>query len=262
MMKENLLRRLLAEGKATLATRIESRWPLIVELIGSTGRYDYVEFVAEYAPFSQDDLENLARAAELGGLAAMIKVDYRNRGYVAQKAMASGFQAVNLTDHHNAEELAETLRLLRPDTPQDGGRFGYPNRRWIGYEPYAPQLEHARRVRETVVLVMIEKAEALDDIEAICRLPGVDMLQFGPSDYSMSKGWNAADHAAEVKSAERVMIAAALAHGIRPRAEIHEVADADYYLELGVRDFCIGDELRALHGYWAERGAGMRGVMR
>lgn len=31
----------------------------------------------------------------------------------------------------------------------------------------------------------------LDNLEEICEIPGVDMVQFGPSDYSMSLGWNA-----------------------------------------------------------------------
>jgi len=53
---------------------------------------------------------------------------------------------------------------------------------------------------------MSEKAEAMDNIEAICSVPGVDMVQFGPSDYSMSRGWNSSEHVQEFKAAEREMI--------------------------------------------------------
>ena len=35
---------------------------------------------------------------------------------------------------------------------------------------------------------MIEKQEAVENVEEICSVPGVDMLQFGPSDYCMSRG--------------------------------------------------------------------------
>ena len=81
--KTNHLRVLLQAGKPSLATRIWSTWPIVIEAAGSTGNYDYVEFVGEYTPFSQSDLENMARAAELHGMSLMMKVDFQNRGYVA-----------------------------------------------------------------------------------------------------------------------------------------------------------------------------------
>ena len=65
MMTENRLRQLLNEGKPSVSTRIWSTWPFYTECVGATGNYDYMEFVAEYAPFDQCDLENIARAAEL-----------------------------------------------------------------------------------------------------------------------------------------------------------------------------------------------------
>ena len=35
---------------------------------------------------------------------------------------------------------------------------------------------------------MIEKVEAIENLEAILAVDGVDMIQFGPSDYSVTKG--------------------------------------------------------------------------
>ena len=92
MMHENKLRQILQDGKTSVSTRIWSTWPVITESLAAIQAFDYMEFVAEYAPFSQADLENMCRAAELYGMGSMIKVDLQNRGYVAQKAVASGFQ--------------------------------------------------------------------------------------------------------------------------------------------------------------------------
>ena len=75
MMRENKLRRILREGKTSVATRLWSTWPLYTESLGATGNFDYMEFVAEYAPFTQADLENMARAAELYEMGSMIKVE-------------------------------------------------------------------------------------------------------------------------------------------------------------------------------------------
>ena len=49
-MRPNKLRELLNAGKPTLGTHIHSTWPSLIEAIGHTGLYDYVEFVAEYGP--------------------------------------------------------------------------------------------------------------------------------------------------------------------------------------------------------------------
>ena len=57
MMRENRLRRLLNEGKPSVSTRIWSTMPIFTEALGLTGNYDYMEFVAEYSPFSLADLE-------------------------------------------------------------------------------------------------------------------------------------------------------------------------------------------------------------
>lgn len=257
-MKENKLRYLLDHDLPTVATRISSNWPVLVEIIGATGKYDYVEFLAEYAPYSILDFENLARAAELHDMGSIIKVDFQNRAYVAQKAMAQGFQGVMLTDHKTADEVRETIHVLKPDTPEYGGRFGFPNARWIGYQPHLPQMDYAKMVADTVLLFMIEKREAIENIEEICQVPGVDMVQFGPSDYSMSCGKNAASYKEEYKAAERKMIETALKYGVRPRCEIHTAEQAKYYMDLGVKDFCIGDELKILREYWTEKGSAMR----
>jgi 2-keto-3-deoxy-L-rhamnonate aldolase RhmA len=241
-MKTNHLRQMLNEGRPSIGTRIENTWPVITEAIASTGKFDYVEFVAEYAPFTHYDLENIARAAELSNMGTMIKLDFQNRAYVAQKAMASGFQAIMFTDHKTADEVRESIYLVRPDTPQDQGRFGYPNRRWMATSPTPP--DGLRRLVRDTVSCSVEKHETMENLAEICAVPGVDMVQFGPSDYSMSRGWNSGQHVAEFKAVEREMIQIALAHGVQARCEINAPSDAQYYIDLGVRHFCLGDELR------------------
>ena len=257
-MKHNKMRELLNKNLPSIGTRIWSTWPFFTEAVGSTGNYDYVEFVAEYAPFSQKDLEVLAMAAELHNMGSMIKVDFQNNGYIAQKAVASGFQSVLFTDCHDAEETKECVRLLTPETEPDRGGFGYPTRRFIGFQPRLDQTVHSQRLRDVVKVFMMEKKKAIDNIEAICDTPGVDMVQFGPSDWSMSCGWDRKDKTNEFKEAERKMIKAALKYGVHPRCEIPSPEAAQYYIDLGVKHFCLGDQFAKLMGIWTTEGAEMR----
>src|SRR5258708_10978131 len=106
-MRANKLRSLLSSGRPSMATHIHSTWPSVVEALGHTGLYDYVEFVAEYAPFDLHDLDHLCRAAELYDLGTMIKVDQEPRSFLAQRAIGSGFHSVLFGDCRSAEEVRQ-----------------------------------------------------------------------------------------------------------------------------------------------------------
>lgn len=253
-MKENLLRYKLNHNLPTIGTRIQSTWPMITELVGATGKFDYIEFSAEYAPYNQYDLENMARAAEVHQMGSMIKIDYQNRFFVAQKAIASGFQSVLFCDHRTAEAVADTLDKLTPENPEYGGHMGFVNRRWVSNHCSMVQSEYVKLATEPVKAFMIEKAEAVANIDEICSVPGVDMIQFGPNDFALSSGFDMRDNMDKVKAAERKCIEAALKHGVQPRAEMNTFEDVQYYLDLGVRHFNIGMQLRILSNYYKEQG--------
>jgi 2-keto-3-deoxy-L-rhamnonate aldolase RhmA len=259
--KPNVIRELFKAGKPTVGTRIFSSWPLITEVAGSTGKFDYVEFLAEYAPVDQYDFENIARAAELHNMGTIIKVDYANRTQVAQKAVASGFQAVLFADHRTAADVDATIKMLRADCPQDGGKFGFTPRRMIGYSAGFTQMQFAEMLRDIVCCFMIEKKEAVDNIDEICAVEGLDMIQFGPSDFSMSCGVDARDNGDNIRASEEKCIKAALKHGVRPRAEINSPEAARRYIDLGVKDFNIGGEIWNLTTMWKNHGDGLRDVL-
>ena len=260
-MKENKLRYHLEHDLPLLSTRLWSTQPFFWEAIGATGNFDYVEFVAEYAPYDFTDLPNMARAAELNDMGTMIKLDYQNRGFVAQKAIQAGFQSIMFVDHVNPDQVRESVNLVKPKTAGSTGVFGYPNGRYIGGQSHIPPLDHVKRLNDIVLCFMIEKEDAVNNIEEICSIPGVDMIQFGPNDYCMSKGWNRADHVADFKEAERKCIEVALAHGVRPRCEIVTPADAEYYVKLGVKDFSLGDQLAKMKAFWNGEGKEMRAIV-
>ena len=255
-MTGNKLRQILNANGTSIATRISSRWGMTTELAAYSGCYDYIEYVLEYAPFQVEDLENIARTCELHNMGSIVKVDYQNRGWWAQKALSAGIQGILFADCHNAAEVEECICLTMPDTPDHGGRFGFSNYRWPGYSTGLPQMTYAAMVADSVRLFMIEKKEAVDNIEEICRIPGIDMIQFGPSDFSMNSGKNASDPDWIVirKEAERHCIRVALEHGIQPRCEIEHPSDAIYYKELGVRHFCLSDEIKILKNWWDQNG--------
>ncbi|MBI4640888.1 MAG: 2,4-dihydroxyhept-2-ene-1,7-dioic acid aldolase [Candidatus Tectomicrobia bacterium] len=256
-MRRNKFRELLNAGQPTVGTHVHSTWPSIVEAIGHTGMYDYVEFVAEYGPFDLYSLDNFCRAVELFDMSAMIKVDQEPRGFLAQRGIGSGFQSVLFADCRSVEDVQQCVRIVRPDTLEDGGIYGVATRRF-SYMGYGGSPEYVQALRDVVVAIMIEKQSAVDQLEEILSVKGVDMIQWGPADYSMNIGRGGERNAPEIKATERKVIETCLRMGVPPRAEIGSVDQAKYYLDMGVHHFCIGTDISILHNWWKANGDGLR----
>ena len=222
--------------------------------------FDYVEFVAEYGPFDLYALDNLCRAAELCGLSSMIKVDQEPRSFLAQRAIGAGFQSVLFADCRSVEEVRECVHIARPDTPEDRGTYGVAMRRFT-YMGYGGTPEYVQALRDVVVVIMIEKSGTVTQLEEVLSVQGVDMIQWGPSDYSMSVGWVGQEGSPEIKEIERKVFETALKMGVPPRAEINSVDQAKYYLDLGVRHFCIGTDISILYEWWKVNGERLRKVI-
>src|SRR5207245_790758 len=195
-MRPNKLRELLKANKPTLSTHIHTTWPSVVEAIGHTGLYDYVEFVGEYGPFDLHDLDNLARAADIYNMSMQLKVDQEPRGFLAQRAIGSGFHSILFADCRSAADVQECVRIVRPETPEDKGTYGVATRRFT-YMGYGGGKAYVQALRDIVVAIMIEKPGTVDTLEEVLSVKGVDMVQWGGSDYSMGIGragewWSAA----------------------------------------------------------------------
>ncbi|MDE0100105.1 MAG: aldolase/citrate lyase family protein [Truepera sp.] len=256
-MRPNRLRELLDSDRPTLGTHVHSAWPSVIEALGHTGLYDYVEFVAEYAPFDLHDLDNLARAAELFDLSTMIKVDQEPRGFIAQRAIGSGFQSLLFADCRTADEVRECVRIARPDTPEDGGTYGVGTRRFA-YMGYGGSRTYVQALRDVVTVFMIEKGTAVEQLEEILEIVGVDMIQWGASDYSMSVGRAGERTHPDILKVEKHVFETAIRMGVPPRVEIDSPDQARAYLDMGVRHFSIGTDIGILYGWWQRNGEDLR----
>ncbi len=261
-MRRNHLRELLRAGRPSIGTHLAISWPSIVELVGHSRMFDYVEFVAEYAPYDLYALENLGRAVDLfPHMTGMMKVEQEPRTYLAVRGIGSGIQNVLFADIRTVADAQACVRAVRAETPGSGGIHGVGMRRDVGHVVEVGTAAFVQALDDAVVALMIEKKPAVEDLEAILSVPGVDMVQFGPADYAMSIGlagqW---DHPA-VREAERFVVDAAIRKGIHPRAEIGDPAEAKRHLDMGVRHFCMGWDMTTLYQWFARQGAALRNVL-
>lgn len=260
-MRRNRLRELLKAGSPSVGTHLHNTWPAVSELVGQSGVFDYVEFVGEYAPYDLYALENLGRAVNLFDMSAMMKIEQEPRTYLAIRAIGSGIQNVLFADVRSVADAQACVRAVRAETPDTGGIHGVGMRRDVGYVLECGSPAFVQALEDAVVALMIEKAFAIENLDALLSVKGIDMVQFGPADYSMSLGLPGQFSHPRVKDAERVMIETALKKGIAPRAEVSSPAQAKYYTDLGVRHFCIGSDMSILYDWFKTNGSEMKKIL-
>jgi 2-keto-3-deoxy-L-rhamnonate aldolase RhmA len=258
-MRENRLRTLLNEGKPTFGTRVQSSLPFVTELVGRSGQFDYVEFLAEYAPYDLYALDNMGRAIELSpNFCGMIKIEQSDQWHVAIRAMSAGIQNLLFTDVRTAADAEGIVRMIRPEGPGNDYTHGMAGGRIL----VGSQADYVQYYNDAVIAIMIEKRPAVENLEAILRVPGIDMVQFGPADYGLSIGKPSQNYTTglhpEVQEAREYTIKTCLKMGVRPRAEIGSAAEAEYYTNLGVKDFNLNTDVGILRQFYMKEGGALR----
>ena len=261
-MRKNRLRELLNAGQPSLGTRLETQWPTMVEIIGYTGMFDYVEIVAEYAPYSLFSLDNIGRAFALfDHMTGMIKVEQESRLHLAARAISSGIQNVLFSDIRTVADVQDCVRAVRAETPQTLGLHGARHGRDVSVFLEAGSPAFVQALEDAVIAIMIEKKEAIENLEEILTVKGIDMVQFGPADYSMSIGKAGKKKDPEVIEAHHHMIKTALKLGLQPRAEIGSPEEAEAFLALGVRHFCMGTDVTTIYNWSRDNGLRLRDIL-
>ena len=262
MIIKDSLRENFQSGKPTLGTHFLSCDPDLAEIIGDVGLFDYAEFCAEYSTFDMSLLYHIARAAQCAGLPLMIKLDQMNQGFWAQAAIGAGFKAVLFTDIRSSDDVESCYQSIRPDNPARQGLMGIKLRRpafgSYGHNTYLTDLE------SILFLVMIEKSVALDNLDMVlekAKARGVDMTQWGPADFGFSLGQPDLMDSDKIKPFEELVICKSIEYGIAPRIEIHSVDQAQRYIDLGVRHFCVGWDRFILQSALANIGEEMQKLL-
>lgn len=117
-----------------------------------------------------------------------------------------------------------------------------------GTAPLADYLKHANDQR--MLVLQVEDPEVLDDLDEIAALEGVDMLFFGPGDFSHALGapgqW---DHP-KLDEARRRVVEAARAHG-KFAGTVAAPDTVDDLVDMGYRFLSIGADVVGLAQYFA-----------
>lgn len=196
-----LKQRLLAR-EALLGTFLKTPHPHVVEVLATTP-LDLLCIDAEHAPFDRKEIDACILAARAGGLPVFVRPSSTAPEGILN-ALDCGADGVLLPHVRSAEQAGDIARLCRYGS---GGR-GYAGSTRAARYGLTPMAEHLSRSNAQVIVIgQIEDAEAIDVIEEIATVAGLDALFVGRADLTVSLGCTQQDDPKVVAAIEQAVAA-------------------------------------------------------
>jgi 2-keto-3-deoxy-L-rhamnonate aldolase RhmA len=184
MLRENKVKRMIKEGKLALSGHVSFSEPALVEILGFAG-LDAAFIDMEHTSLDVQTVENLIRAADQVDITPLVRVPGHDTGIIL-KVLESGAQGIQVPHVQTAAQARELVKAVRYAPLGERGAAGGTRAAGYGFVPWA---EHVRRSNEeTLLLVMCEDREGLNNLDAIAGVDGVDIVVVAPTDLSESLG--------------------------------------------------------------------------
>jgi 4-hydroxy-2-oxoheptanedioate aldolase len=174
----------LRRGEPVLVTCCHFIDPSVYELVSLMG-FDGIWLDLEHHSTSDETAATLMRAARVGSsdiIARPAKGEFMRMGRILE----AGAQGIMYPRCESAEEAAELVRWAKFAPQGERGVDGANGDNPYCAMPMPPYLKAANE--HTLLIAQLESPTALDQAEAIARVPGVDVLMLGPGDLSVIAG--------------------------------------------------------------------------
>jgi 4-hydroxy-2-oxoheptanedioate aldolase len=172
-------------GIPVLGTTLHFNDPSVYEMTSLLG-FDLIWIDLEHHAHSLETAGNLMRAARVGA-SDMLARPAKGEFMRTARLLEAGAQGIMYPRCTSAEEAAEVVRNAKfPPFGMRGVDGAGPDMPY-GFMNLKEYLQTANE--EIFIIIQIEDAEGLANAEAIASVEGVDMLFFGPGDYSVQEGF-------------------------------------------------------------------------
>ncbi len=205
---------ILRERRDAVGSWINTASPIVAELMSQAG-FDFLVIDAEHSPVDLAQAHAIFQAIGAGNPGCVPMVRLPGNDYATTKRyLDAGARGVICPFINSAAEARELVRSVKYP-PQGERGVGYARCNAYGHDIQAAV---ARANADISVCIQIEHRRALEQLEEIVHVPGVDGVMIGPYDLSASMGITAQfDHPDYLAACERILSvsrAAGLATGI------------------------------------------------
>ena len=181
-MKKNLLKTKLAKQEQTIGCWITLAHPLIPEVLAPAG-FDWLAVDMEHSSIDLGDLLPLIISIEHSGMVPLVRVAENNPNLI-KRVMDAGAYGVIVPNVNTADQAKAAVNAVKYPPQGTRGVGLYRAQRYgQGFEEYKSWL-----TKESVVIVQIEHIDAVNNIDEIFSVQGIDAFLIGPYDLSGSMG--------------------------------------------------------------------------
>ena len=228
-MRENRIKRQLQAGQTAVAVSGHHNADM-VDFLGQFG-FDGVWLEGEHGPVDWDAIGDLSRACDLWGMASVTRVNNNDPGTI-MRALDRGTMGI-VVPHVNTREAAEqAMKSAKFDPIGYRGMFG--GRQSFGVPDYV-----RRANDQTLVVVLIEEIEAVNNLADILTVDHIDVFFVAPADLAQTMGHIGNHGHPEVQATIDKALAQIVAAG-RTAGTLATDDNVERYRDAGVRFFLTG----------------------
>ncbi len=232
-MRENTLKQKLQAGNPVFGSMITFPSPAVVEMLGFLG-YDWVLIDNEHGSITVDVAEDMIRAAEYSGTAPIVR-PVGNRPEIICPFLDRGAWGVQVPHVNTVDEARAAVSAVKYYPHGERGLFSRGRPADYGFSESTPDYV-ASANRNTLVCLMLEEVEAIENIPELVNVPGVDVYFIGAGDLSQSMGYPGQQTHPEVQALVEKGVQQIAASGLIAGCSCPDNL-VPHYLELGVRYF-------------------------
>lgn len=185
-MNEKLIRGFkekIQSGRPVFGPFMKTSDPGFVEAAGYAGM-DFAILDMEHGPVNIQNMQNNIRAAQVSGILPIVRVPAITEEAIG-RALDIGAAGVEIPQISTAQEAREAVRLAKFSPIGERGVC-----RFVRAACYSAteKERYFQQANETIVIAQIEGREAVDHLDDILNVDGIDILFIGPYDLSQSLG--------------------------------------------------------------------------
>jgi 4-hydroxy-2-oxoheptanedioate aldolase len=212
-MKPNRRKEKIARGEPALGCSVMFPSPQVAEMLGYAG-FDWVLIDCEHGSIGPADVELMAMACDAAGITPIARPRTSSAADI-QSVMDRGVMGVQVPHVNSAEDAQRAVAAVKfgPGAARGLAAGTRPDNWGLGAR--MPDFA-AQANAQSLVCVQLEHAEAIDNVDAILAVLGVDVFFIGPSDLSQSMGFPGNPKAPTVAAAIETTLAKIVAAGRVP----------------------------------------------
>ena len=241
-MRSSRIRKRLQNDQPALITTLHFMDASLYEMTSLMG-FDGIWIDLEHHSHSLETAAQMMRAARVGS-SDIVARPAKGEFMRLARVLEIGASAIMYPQCDDADEAAQLVRAAK-FPPQ--GRRGCD---WGGADtPYMmmPMPEYLEKAnQETLLIAQIESPEALENVEAIAQVPGIDILFLGPGDYSIRLGIPGQSQHPEIRAAADRIAKAAAQAGIHWGLPVGSPEEAQDAIDRGARFICHQADLNLM----------------